>query len=139
MQDLAQKIGSVAEATGFTDDESALSDMGGSLLFETSDQGAGGKREFGGDSSDEGWLGMNDEDSDPYQKIKLQANMCMRNLLKNNSKILFNYWYYMFPSFMFKPQADLMQFIINFEQNVLQPEKLGDSQLKARVANMSNF
>lgn len=100
--------------------------MGGSLLFETSDQG-GGKKEFGADSSDEGWLGMNDEDIDPYQKIKLQANMCMRNLLKNNSKILFNYWYYMFPSFMFKPPADLTQLMTNFEKNALQPEKLSDS------------
>lgn len=94
----------MAEASGLTDDESALSDIG-SLLFETSDAGA--RSAAGQDSSDEGWLDMHDEDLDPYQKIKLQANMCMRNLLKNNSKILFNYWYYMFPSFMFRPSSDL--------------------------------
>ena len=54
-------------------------------------------------------------DSDPYQKIKKHSNLALRNLLKNNSKILFNYWYILFPSFMMKTQSDFAHFLFDFE------------------------
>jgi len=48
---------------------------------------------------------------DPYQKIKLNANLCMRNLFKNNSKVLFNYWFIMFPQFMMRPTPEFTAMI----------------------------
>jgi len=49
-------------------------------------------------------------------KIKLQANLAIRNLLKNNSKVLFNYWYILFPSFMLRPQTEFSHFLFSFEK-----------------------
>ena len=52
----------------------------------------------GADDTEDGQIVMGVSDLlDPYQKIKLNANLCMRNLFKNNSKVLFNYWFIMFP------------------------------------------
>ena len=47
--------------------------------------------------------GQEQGEVDPYQKIKQHANLALRNLLKNNSKFIFNYWYILFPSFMMRP------------------------------------
>ena len=57
------------------------------------------------DTSDsDGHVGNIEEDSeDPYQKIKLQANLAMRNLVKNNNHAIYNYWIFIFPSFMIRP------------------------------------
>lgn len=66
------------------------------FINDTSDQ-------FSSDSQVHEGMVAQDGDIDPYQKIKIHANLAMRNLLKNNSKILFNYWYIMFPSFMMRP------------------------------------
>jgi hypothetical protein len=52
----------------------------------------------------------------------------MRNIFKNNSKIIFNYWYFMFPSFMIRPTGDLSQLIDAFEA----PEE-GNTALKANT------
>lgn len=46
---------------------------------------------------------VDDNSGDQYQKIKIQANLGLKNLFSNNSKTLFNYWYIMFPSFMMRP------------------------------------
>ena len=53
---------------------------------------------------------------DPYQKIKLNANLCMRNLFKNNSKVLFNYWFIMFPQFMLRSVPDITSLVEQLEQ-----------------------
>lgn len=94
---------------GFTDDEN-LSD---GIIQDTSDANF--------DLSDD-----NDEEIDPFQKIKIHANLCMRNIFKNNSKIIFNYWYVMFPSFMIRPVGELPELIEAFDA----PE-LKNSALKA--------
>ena len=70
-------------------------------------------------SSDQGFSSVLG-DSDPYQKIKLHSNLVLRNLLKNNSKVLLNYWYIIFPSFMMRTQSELSQYLYTFEDNTKQ-------------------
>jgi hypothetical protein len=41
---------------------------------------------------------IDDDIQDPYLKIKLQANLVLRNLFKNNQQTVLH----LFPSFMFK-------------------------------------
>lgn len=50
-----------------------------------------------------GSINSTDYEQDPYNKIKLHASLSLRNLFKNNSKMLYNYWYLLFPSFMMRP------------------------------------
>jgi hypothetical protein len=52
----------------------------------------------------------------------------MKNIFKNNSKILFNYWYMMFPSFMMRPDQELSQYIGAFDGPEIQ-----NSALKANT------
>ena len=44
----------------------------------------------------------------------------MRNLLKNHSKVIFNYWYIMFPSFMIRPQSEFSTFLFQFNKKTMQ-------------------
>ena len=60
---------------------------------------------------------VNEKELDPYQKIKIHANLALRNLLKNNSSIILNYWYILFPSFMMRPQSEFKQYLYKFESN----------------------
>ena len=79
----------------FTDDEN-LSD---GIVVDTSDAGF--------DIGEDDYYMEDKEELDPFQKIKIHANLCMRNIFKNNSKVLFNYWYFMFPTFMLRPNPEL--------------------------------
>ena len=73
-------------------------DEGGKIINDTSDS--------------DGHIGNIEEDSeDPYQKIKLQANLAMRNLVKNNNHAIYNYWIFIFPSFMIRPQSELTKYL----------------------------
>jgi hypothetical protein len=96
---------------GISEDEQ--SDTG--FINDTSDQ-------FSSDKDIQNHEGMVqlDGDLDPYQKIKIHANLAMRNLLKNNSKVLFNYWYIMFPSFMMRPQSEFSNFLYQFDKKNMQ-------------------
>ena len=84
-----------------TDDE--LSD--GKFMYDTTDLASSDQQnldDLDHDVVHEGSVKA-EGDLDPYQKIKVHANLALRHLLKNNSKILFNYWNIMFPSFMVRP------------------------------------
>ena len=63
-----------------------------------------------------------DSEQDPYNKIKLHASLSLRNLFKNNSKVLYNYWYLLFPSFMMRHQPEFSQYLSNFENLHVQKE-----------------
>ena len=63
-----------------------------------------------------------DGEQDPYNKIKLHASLSLRNLFKNNSKVLYNYWYLLFPSFMMRQQPEFNQYLQNFENLNVQKE-----------------
>lgn len=70
-------------------------------------------------SSDQGFSSVVG-DTDPYQKIKLHSNLVLRNLLKNNAKVLMNYWYIIFPSFMMRTQSEFSQYLYTYEDNTKQ-------------------
>ena len=74
------------------------------------------------DSYQEGNLALIDGEKDPYLKIKINANLSLRNLFKNYGKVLFNYWYIMFPSFMIRPQSEFTYFLKNFESKAISSE-----------------
>lgn len=40
----------------------------------------------------------------------------MRNLFKNNSKVLFNYWFIMFPQFMLRPVPEITELVDQLEE-----------------------
>lgn len=56
-----------------------------------------------------------DGGKDPYLKIKINANLALRNLFKNYGKILQNFWYIVFPSFMIRPQSEFTQYLYEFD------------------------
>jgi len=97
-----------------TDEESKMSD--GPIVNDTSDV-------ITSDTLDtpyathKGSIVVNEKELDPYQKIKIHANLALRNLLKNNSNIILNYWYILFPSFMMRPQSEFKQYLYKFESN----------------------
>ena len=43
---------------------------------------------------------------DPYAKIKQHALLALKNLFKNNSKVIYHYWNILFPSFMMRPKTE---------------------------------
>ena len=71
------------------------------------------------EGSKQGIVGLvDDSGGDQYQKIKIQANLGLKNLFTNNSKTLFNYWYIMFPSFMMRPQTEFTKYLTSFADRV---------------------
>ncbi len=63
-----------------TDEEHANnSDIGGNI-FDTSDQVSSDNCSASKDINEE-----SDAEIDPYQKIKIHANLALRNILKNNN------------------------------------------------------
>jgi len=92
--------------------EDEQSDTG--FINDTSDQ-------LSSDTAYDGMVHL-DGELDPYQKIKIHANLAMRNLLKNHSKVIFNYWYIMFPSFMIRPQSEFSNFLFQFNKKTMQQE-----------------
>jgi len=117
----------VIEDKHLTDEEGKMSD--GAVMNDMSDVISS---DFGPENYKvhEGTVLQHDGDPDPYQKIKKHANLALRNLLKNNSKILFNYWYILFPSFMMKTQSEFSHFLFDFENKNTQ------KQFKEKVFQM---
>lgn len=95
----SSEVRQIVVSGGTTTDEEPASD--GNFLNDTSDI-------LSDNSPDtyvvhEGSVQATLSDPDPYQKIKLHASLALRNLVKNNSKIIANYWYILFPTFMMRP------------------------------------
>mmetsp|Transcript_1875 Transcript_1875/g.2579 ORF Transcript_1875/g.2579 Transcript_1875/m.2579 type:complete len:159 (-) Transcript_1875:2560-3036(-) len=59
---------------------------------------------------------LHEGEQDAYQKIKIHANLALRNLVKNNSLSLFNYWYILFPSFLLRPHPEFDRFLTTFNK-----------------------
>lgn len=91
-----------------------------SIIMDTSDamlspSDAPGTSFGKAEGSKQGSIHLVDENGgDQYQKIKIQANLGLKNLFSNNSKTLFNYWYIMFPSFMMRPQTEFTKYLTSF-------------------------
>lgn len=64
--------------------------------------------------SDGGGFAKMDENQDHYQKIKNHAVLCLQYLFKSNSKVLFNYWQLLFPSFFTKGHSEFTPYLQSF-------------------------
>jgi hypothetical protein len=51
----------------------------------------------------EGSVKLNESEPDPYFKIKLHSILALKNLITSCSKVVYNYWYILFPTFMMRP------------------------------------
>lgn len=48
---------------------------------------------------------------DPYTKIKQHALLALKNLFRNNSKVIYHYWNILFPSFMMRPKTEFSTYL----------------------------
>ena len=103
----------IFEQVGATTDDDAKDS---SYLIDTSDFIQSDLNDLNDDSL------LHEGNLDAYQKIKIHANLALRNLLKNNSKILFNYWQLMFPSFMIKPRSEFHEYLFSFKDSPQQEQ-----------------
>lgn len=93
-----------------TDEEGKISDT--NFLNDTTDMLSSDQQV---DIVHEGSVKPTERDPDPYFKIKLNASLALRNIVKNNNKAIFNYWYVLFPTFMMRPQSEYIHYIQEME------------------------
>lgn len=100
-----------------TDEEGKISDA--NFLNETTDMLSSDQQI---DIIHEGSVKPTERDPDPYFKIKLNASLALRNIVKNNNKAIFNYWYVLFPTFMMRPQSEYIHYIQEMSNFSVQKE-----------------
>eukprot|EP00347_Sterkiella_histriomuscorum_P021491 403333793 len=83
--------------------EMSSSDGGFNDSFISSKSGGGNKKSPSSNDSI--------TSSDPYQKIKNHAALCLQILLKHKNKSLFNLWYLLFPSFFLRSPTEFTQYL----------------------------
>lgn len=90
-----------------TDEEGRMSDT--QFMNDTSDIMSSDQNTI--EATHEGSVQSTDRDPDPYFKIKLNASLALRNIVRNNNSAIFNYWYVLFPTFMMRPQTEFAFYI----------------------------
>lgn len=73
-------------------------------------------------SNHEGSVSTSDSDSDPYFKIKLHACLALQNIAQHNGRLLFNYWYILFPTFMMRHQPEFAMYLKEMKQYQVQKD-----------------